>query len=122
MKKDAVLFSYDTLDANTVTDLVLHYSAPLDENGKTIMVLNIEQFCSKILGIDDQLKIQRLRILASRSEPDYKRHSEDKANAFQEQLFWNCLYYFKWNRLKCSIKNFHIAKASIISFPSLNPK
>ena len=113
MMKDAVLFSFDTLDVDTVTELVTNYSKPMEENGKKILVLDIEKFCTMILGIDDTNKVQQLRILASRCEPDYKEYSEDKSHAFQEQAFWNSLFLFKWNRIKNSIRKFHHAKASI---------
>ena len=114
MIKDAVLFSYDTLDVETTTELVLHYSKSADENGKRIMVLDVHKFCSNILGIEDALKLEQLQILASRSEPNYQNFCEDKSNYFLEASFWHNFYYFKWNRLKCSIRKFHLAKASTL--------
>ena len=114
MIKDAVLFSYDTLDVETTTELVLHYSQSAEENGKRIMVLDVHKFCSNILGIEDALKLEQLQILASRSEPDYQKFCEDKTNYFLEASFWHNFYYFKWNRLKCSIRKFHLAKASTL--------
>ena len=117
MIKDAVLFSFDSLDVDTVTELVVSFSAPEKEKGKNILVLDVPKFCSEILGIEDTDKVHQLRILASRCEPDYKQYSEDKEYAFQEQQFWNSLFLFKWTRIKNSIRKFHEAKASTpISF------
>ena len=117
MMKDAVLFSFDSLDVDTVTELVVSFSAPMEENGKNILVLDVPKFCTVILGIEDTNKVHQLRILASRCEPDYKEHSEDKNYAFQEQAFWNSLFLFKWTRIKNSIRKFHSTKASTsISF------
>ena len=114
MIKDAVLFSFDTLDVDTTTKLVLHYSTSAKENGKRIMVLDVKKFCSKILGTEDPQKLEELQILASRSEDNFENYCEDLDNYLLETIFWNNLYFFRWNRIKNDIRKFHHANARTI--------
>ena len=78
----------------------------ITEENEKIMCLNVKAFCEDILGIDDEMKHNNYKVIATRDE-NWKEACDSTQYANLEGEIWHSLFYFKWKRLANLIPTFH---------------
>ena len=105
--KDAVLFSYDTIDIEKTTDILVEYSCITDFDDGQKLTLNMPDFCAEILGITSTEKHNLFSRIATEPTKVALSLCEDKENAVIERDFWKNIFFFRWKRLHNLLNAFH---------------
>ena len=105
--KDAVLFSYDTIDIEKTTDILVEFSCITDFEDDQKLTLNMPDFCTEILGITSTEKHNLFSRIATEPTKVALSLCEDKENAVIERDFWKNIFFFRWKRLHNLLNAFH---------------